>query len=216
MIQTMHKHHGTSQSGISLIIVLILTVVIGLTAAAAMRGATSSQRFTNNVRMENMAQQYAEAALRYCEAQVQIPYTNAAPLAIRTGNLAAANIPVRNMAPAVPAPTTNWENSLTWTAVAGTVGPALARVDLQAGQYSSTLSTTLPSKAPQCAVEMQGLVNATQTFTVTVVTSRGFSSDYAADASGNTTKGSVVWLQSILNLCPGTQAALSGNPLDPC
>jgi type IV pilus assembly protein PilX len=205
------------QSGISLIVVLILTVIIGLTASAAMRGATSSQRLTNNVRMENMAQQYAEAALRFCEAQIQIPF-NTAGVGARVPNLAAANIPVRNMAPAVfpaLAPTGQWESSATWTATAGT-GAAIARVDLQAGQYSSALSSSLPAVAPQCAAEMQVLTSVTSTFTVTVVTSRGFSSDYTADANGETTKGSVVWLQSILNVCPGNQAAITLNATDPC
>jgi hypothetical protein len=37
------------------------------------------------------------------------------------------------------------------------------------------------------------------TFTITVVTARGFSPDYARDGAGNTTNGAVVWLQSIIN-----------------
>ena len=139
------------QDGISLIIVLILTVIIGLTASAAMRGATSSQRLTNNVRMENMAQQYAEAALRYCEAQVQIPFNAVGPAATRTPNLRPANIPVINMpvlAANIPTTAGYWENSATWTATAGT-GSAIARVDVGASQYSSALSSSLPAAAPQ-------------------------------------------------------------------
>ena len=205
-----------SQRGISLIIVLILTVVIGLTAAAAMKGATSSQRVTNNVRMENMAQQYAESALRYCEAQVQIPFNNPAATA-RTANLAPANIPVVSKVPVSGVVAAgNWENSVTWTATAGAVGPSLARVDLASAQFSSALSSKTPAKAPQCAAEMQVLGTAAASYTVTVVTSRGFSSDYEADGVGKTTRGSVVWLQSILNVCPGNQAAVTGTATDPC
>lgn len=192
------------QQGISLIIVLILTVIIGLTAAAAMRKATSGQQLTNNLKMENMAQQYAEAALRYCEAQVQIPAGSAT---VRTNNLLAANILLVNMT-GTPRPRGNWENTATWMTAAGTTGPSQSRVDLGAvgaNLYSSALSSTTPAVPPQCSVEMQVLPGApTPSFTVTVVTSRGFSSDYAADTNGQTTKGSVVWLQSILNVCAGT------------
>ena len=58
------------QTGVSLIIVLIMLVIIGLTSAAAMRNATSGEKVTNNIRLQNLAQQYAEAALRYCEAEM--------------------------------------------------------------------------------------------------------------------------------------------------
>ena len=54
----------TLQTGVSLIIVLIMLVIIGLTSAAAMRNATSGEKVTNNIRLQNLAQQYAEAALR--------------------------------------------------------------------------------------------------------------------------------------------------------
>ena len=216
MKSTSQNSLNRSQRGISLIIVLILTVVIGLTAAAAMKGATSSQRVTNNVRMENMAQQYAESALRYCEAQVQIPFNNPAATA-RTAKLAAANIPVVSKVPVSGVVAAgNWENSVTWTASAGAVGPSLARVDLASTQFSSALSSKTPAKAPQCAVEMQVLGTAVASYTVTVVTSRGFSSDYEADGVGKTTRGSVVWLQSILNACPGNRAAITGTATDPC
>ena len=216
MKSTSQHFSKRAQRGISLIIVLILTVVIGLTAAAAMKGATSSQRVTNNVRMENMAQQYAESALRYCEAQVQIPFNNPAATA-RTANLAPANIPVVSKVPVGGVVAAgNWENSATWTATAGAVGPSLARVDLASTQFSSALSSKTPAKAPQCAVEMQVLGTAVASYTVTVVTSRGFSSDYEADGVGKTTRGSVVWLQSILNVCPGNQAAVTGTATDPC
>jgi Tfp pilus assembly protein PilX len=59
-----------SQRGVTLIIALIMVIIIGLTSAAAMRGATSSEKVVNNIRMQNLAQQYAEAALRYCESQL--------------------------------------------------------------------------------------------------------------------------------------------------
>jgi Tfp pilus assembly protein PilX len=186
------------EQGVSLIIVLILMVVIGFTAAAAMRGATSSQRVTNNVRMDNMAQQYAEAALRYCEAQLQIPDGNVAPLPTRVNSLRVAVIPVIDMTVAGTAGA--WENPVSWTGAVNAGAAAATRTAVPASQYgTAALSSYQPAKAPECVVEIQTLSGATP-FTVTVVTARGFSTDYAADGDGNTVKGSVVWLQSILNM----------------
>jgi Tfp pilus assembly protein PilX len=189
------------QKGISLIVVLIMTVVIGLTAAAAMRGATSNQRVTNNIRMDAVAQQYAEAALRYCETQLQIPATNVSPQPTRVNSLVAANIPVVNMT--VAGTVGAWENTVTWMGAAGAGGAAATRTPLTSGQYSSVASSYLPAKAPECVAETQIL--GSPTFTVAVITARGFSTDYVADStSGRTKNGSVVWLQSVLNLCAGS------------
>ena len=187
------------QRGISLIIVLILMVVIGLTSAAAMRGATSGQRLTNNVRTENVAQQYAEAALRYCETELQ--RADPAPPATqpRPNSLLRAVIPLNDM---TAGGVTTWEKPAAWTGAAG-VGDAITRTTLNQAQYATAgLSSYLPAKAPECLVEVQRI--GAPAFTVTVVTARGFSSDYLADGAGNTTKGSVVWLQSILNMCAAT------------
>ena len=65
-----HRCIFRPQAGVSLIIVLIMLVIIGLTSAAAIRNATSGEKVTNNIRLQNLAQQYAEAALRYCEAEL--------------------------------------------------------------------------------------------------------------------------------------------------
>lgn len=207
----MRKSHrpnlNAPQRGISLIIVLILVVVIGLTASSVMRSATSSQRVTNNLRAEGMAQQYAEAALRFCEAQMVIPDNTGTPLPqpipARFGSLWNANIPLVNITAAIqPA----WLNPVSWTGaaaaaqVAATPHAAATRVTLTAGQISSVgVSTYVPTTLPQCIVERQTLPGATP-FPVIVVTARGFSTDYQADVNGNTTNGSVVWLQSILNM----------------
>ncbi len=179
-----------SQQGISLIIVLIMMVVIGLTAASAMRNATSGQRVTNNARMDSLATQYAESALRYCEAQLQIPDANLAPLPVRVNSLRDANIPTTTFV------ASGWEQTVTWVGVGGA---SATRTSLPAAQYSTAgVSTNVPARAPECVVEHQ--VIGSPTFAVTVVTARGFSPDYEADGSGNTKRGSVVWLQSILNL----------------
>lgn len=205
MNNTFHPNLNASQRGISLIIVLILVVVIGITASSAMRSATSSQRVTNNLRAEGMAQQYAEAALRFCEAQmvdIQDPTPLPQPIPGRLGQLLDAKIPVVNIAGGIPAA---WLNPVSWTGaaaaaqVAATPHAAATRVTLGAGQVSSGVSTYVPTSLPQCIVERQTLPGAPP-FPVVVVTARGFSADYQADANGKTTNGSVVWLQSILNM----------------
>ena len=181
-----------SHQGFSLIVVMIMLVVIGLTAASAMRGATASQKVTNNVRLDNLAQQYAEAALRYCESQLQLAD------AARVNTLKVAVIPTVDMtvAGAVPA----WQNVTSWTGAAGSGGASATRTALPQAQYSTLgLSSTLPARPPECVAEIQNIAAATP-FTVTVITARGFSPNYAADVNGNTTAGSVVWLQSIVNL----------------
>ncbi|MBC7919400.1 MAG: hypothetical protein H7Y28_16475 [Rhodoferax sp.] len=180
------------ERGISLIIVLILLVVIGLTAATAMRGATSSQRVTNNVRMDNLAQQYAESALRYCEAQLQLAD------AARVNSLKLAVIPAVNMT--VVGTVGAWEQTVSWTGVPGSGGASATRTVLPAAQYSTAgVSSSVPARPPECVAETQTLAGS-PTFTVTVVTARGFSPDYTNDGAGNTVSGAVVWLQSILNL----------------
>jgi type IV pilus assembly protein PilX len=179
------------QRGLSLVVVLIMLVVIGLTAASAMRSATTSQKVTNNVRMDNLAQQYAEAALRYCEGQLQLAD------AIRVNSLKIAVIPTVDMT--VVGATPAWQNVTSWTGAAGSGGASATRTSLPQGQYSTAgLSSVLPAKAPECVAEIQNI--GAPAFTVTVVTARGFSSNYSADVNGNTVSGSVVWLQSIINL----------------
>jgi Tfp pilus assembly protein PilX len=171
--------------GISLIIVLIMLVIIGITAATAMRTATSEQRATNNLRMDAIAQQYAEAALRYCEAQISTVAD-----ANRPAGLQAANMPTTTSAASA------WETVNNWAA-----GSAiLVTVPLDRLTDANTEGVTT---RPQCIAEQQQ-VGATPALPALpnraiVITARGFSPDYAADNNGVTTKGAVVWLQSVIN-----------------
>lgn len=172
------------QGGISLIIVLIMLVVIGLTSAAAIRNATSDERVTNNVRMQSLAQQYADAALKYCEAEL------AKADADRVVTLQEANI-VSTLFQAAPA----WDRTDTWI---GAGGASASRTTLPELQIKSASSSFKPTTLPQCVAEKQVLEDTKVAY---VVTARGFSPDYTSDAgTGATTGGSVVWLQSTLVL----------------
>lgn len=178
-----------SQSrGVSLIIVLVMMVIIGITAATSMRSATSEQRVTNNIRMEATAQQYAEAALRFCEAQMRILPDTGRLAQFATATLQAA---ASNVVPVFPAThPSNWENPANWTAT-GVVTGRHTLVDADIGDNT----TNKPAVKPQCLVEFQ----TRGAFAFTVVTARGFSPDYVANGDGTTKQGAVVWLQSIIN-----------------
>lgn len=174
------------QTGISLIIVMLMVVIIGITSAAAIRNATTGERSTNNIRMQGLAQQYAEAALRYCEEQVLKPDATRAVLKEST-------ITLETAFGADP----GWNKSTTWIAGAGVAGDAHASlISLSASQIKSGDSSLAPTILPQCVAERQVLANGTKVY---VITARGFSPDYTFTASTGATKsGSVVWLQSTL------------------
>lgn len=173
-----------SQRGMSLIIVLIMLVVIGLTSAAAIRSATSGERVTNNMRMQNLAQQYAEAALRYCETQISLADASRV-VTLRESNIVTTAFGADGA----------WNQAASWT---GAGGAAASKTSVPSAQLKSADSSSLPNSLPQCVVEKQTLEDGKTTY---VITARGFSPDYTADAgTGATKSGSVVWLQSILSL----------------
>ena len=186
------------QAGVSLIIVLIMLVIIGLTSANAIRNATSSEKVTNNIRLENLAQQYAEAALRFCESElVKATATRVASLTdpmITTVTDTAASL---HSSEGATSPVLAWERTATWTGSAGT-GLSSTRTVLSEAQVKSSDSAFRPTRLPECVAE-RGLSVGTPPITPIVVTARDFSLDYAANATtGKTTSGSVVWLQSTL------------------
>lgn len=171
------------QVGVSLIIVMMMLVIIGITSAATIRNATSSEKLTNNIRVQYLAQQYAEAALRFCESEL------GKPEASRTATLAEVNL-VQTALGATPA----WNQSGTWT---GSGGASASKTVLPENWIKSTDSSFAPTKLPECVVEKQVMADGNLAY---VITARGFSADYRAASDGKTTNGSVVWLQSTVIL----------------
>ncbi len=179
------------QCGVSLLIVLIMLVIIGLTSAASLRSASSNERISNNFRMHALAEQYAEAALRYCETQLTLAD------GARVDSLKEASL--RNFTGAAyPA----WANPLTWT---GAGGASASLTSVPEAFVASADSAFKPTQLPQCAVEKQSLA-LTQNGVppgaadVYVITARGFSTDYSASPQGVGLTGSVVWLQSLVSV----------------
>lgn len=163
--------------GVSLVIVLIMMIIIGITAATAMRSATSEQRATNNQRVEASALQYAEAALRYCESEM------AKDTLSRISSLQNAN--VNSSTPA----TLVWILPASWNGSGATSRTTVPPDKLQINAAHSVL----PAYPPQCVVE----INSVQGM---LITARGFSPDYNPDpGTGETLTGAVVWVQSATN-----------------
>ena len=168
------------QRGVSLIITLIMLVIIGLTAASAMRGAASSEQVVNSLRLQNLAQQYAEGSLRYCETQIGLADAS------RVATLREAQI----LAPTGSVP--SWQVTATW------VGGATRFTTVPASQIRSADSSIIPGTLPQCFAERATLPDGS---TAIIITARGFSPDYTANSTtGQTLTGSVVWLQSVVVL----------------
>lgn len=176
ILQVSAARRRTSR-GVSLVIVLIMMIIIGITAATAMRTATSEQRATNNQRVEATALQYAEAALRYCESEL------AKPDGSRIASLQNANIP-----PSTP-------STLVWVLPTSWNGPGAAtRITVPGDKLQiNAAESVLPTHLPQCVVEQNSVQGR-------LVTARGFSPDYDRNTTtGETLTGAVVWVQSAIN-----------------
>ena len=171
-----------------MVIVLVMLLVIGIGSATVIRTAVSDEQMTNNMRVQNLAQQYAEAALAYCESELIKP-NDQTPAAGRKGTTL-ENSKILEVAFG-DAP--GWSQAVTWT---GTGGASASRTVVPAAQIESADSSFVPAKRPECVVEHHEINGAGDK--AYVITARGFSPDYQADTNGETMRGSVVWLQSTL------------------
>jgi type IV pilus assembly protein PilX len=166
---------GAPQAGATLVLSLLLLALMGLGASAAMRSSNSSQRASDNFQRELAAHQYAEAGLRYCEAQMLLAPSS------RPNALSAIDS-------STAATVSTWDQASTWS--------SSRVVSVPAAQFaSSSASTYTTVTPPQCLVEKFALPDGSDALRVTA---RGFSPGYSADTQGRTLSGSVVWLQSIL------------------
>lgn len=165
------RNYPRGERGVALIVAMIVLVIIGLTSVSVMRGALSSDQLVNNSRVQTLASQAAQIALRYCENQAN---ADTLPGSFHLGASAAPDA-------------LNWLEFDNWS-----VDTIVNEVpDL----YMETADSTFaPSKAPQCIAQCTVLPDGTK---VLQTNSRGFSPDYSdEDADGYADSGSVVWLQS--------------------
>ncbi|WP_230178914.1 hypothetical protein [Aquabacterium sp. CECT 9606] len=166
-----------------LIVVLIMLVVIGLVSAAAMRGALTADQISNNARLENLAKQAAQIALRFCEAQL---------------------VPTPRIT-IYPAPTDiGTDTKATWETYAHWSGPqAGIKATTVPESYLKATDSYAPRTLPQCLVE-----NSRFSPNAKIVTARGFGPDYDATRAS----GSVVWLQSVVSLQPAATPTTPATP----
>lgn len=172
------------QQGVVLIVVLIMLVIIGLTSAAVMRNALTTDLVSANVRAETLATEAAQLALSYCEQQL---LKGGAALVLKPADVNG-----------------HWSKLDNW--LEGSVNGPISPPNWGTRDDSGSASASAGSKAPQCMAEQITLpggapASATDDIVVTV-TARGFTPDYKEDATkkGQVLSGSAVWLQSTLRL----------------
>lgn len=178
----MPRPGSRTQRGIVLITALILLVVITLVALLAVQGSISGEQVSRNLRVNAVANQAAETALRLCEDDI---------LAVTT-TLVINRLPETGTAtiPSLWASTATWSNAL----MANTVTTA------DFNSANAAARTVTSAVLPQCVIEEYPILTAQggiprQSY---LITARGFSADYRVNGSGQVVSGSVVWLQSIL------------------
>ena len=181
---------GGRQRGIVLIVVLIMLMVLSILASVSIRGASSTEQVANQSRLKALGQQAAEAALRYCEEQVQL---NA---------LDGTKGFVPEAAPVGAGVKYSWETMANWDAIDGAVTPWILTGNLKtltAAQFKASGdagAVTYFKRPPECMSQYL----ATGDTKVFVTTARGFGPEVSATKDGNVPKGSEIWLQSVVTM----------------
>lgn len=171
------SHPG--QRGVVLIVALIMLVIIGLSSAAVMRNAMMADAVSNNTRMEALATEAAQIALRFCETQL---LNNAAGFVVQPVAAAGQQQP--------------WERFSNWHGDEARA-TRLSNDDVVSDNAALSYDDDDP-RLPQCLAEQYPDPNSPGTHLASTftVTARGFSPDYSEDNNGRRLSGSVVWLQS--------------------
>lgn len=180
--QMASRHGPRRQSGVVLVISLVMLVIVSMLVVFNMRAATSTEAITNNTRIAGLGTQAAEIALRYCET---------ATVQIASGAVTLVSVPAIQDYAASPKwqSVTNWDSTRTGVYVLPT----------SAVNETGLLSTY--QRAPECVVErlpMAKADNTTDTSTSYIITARGFGPE-VAPGTGRPSGGEV-WLQSTIEL----------------
>ena len=180
--------HKRPQTGVVLIIALVMLVVISLLATLSIRNAVSTESVSGNVRTTQLATQAAEIALRYCEeAVVQLNSPGTGTLAVTPAILDYTSPPRWVTTGA------NWDGSASSATV----------FVIPTASVNKVGSVTF-NRFPECMVERVPVVTTANVLSVTstyTITARGFGPEVAAvDAARTRPTGSEVWLQSTIEL----------------
>lgn len=173
----LHPRPARTQRGVVLIMALIMLAIIAITSAQALKSITLGDQIGNNLRGQKLAQQVAEAGLRWCEMQVL------------------QNNPALPVLPEPDDPTVEaWQVLANWNNA----------VAVPAAVIANALGNQALPQLPQCLAQLAPLSNLgvadnnlaqAQVMARSVrVSIRGFSPDYVR--VNNTGAGSEVWIVS--------------------
>lgn len=174
---------------------LIMLVIISLAGLLAARNSATHEQFSNNMRTTQVARQSAEAALRYCEAVVIDITSNEGILhgdlepKIVTTELDSADIA-----------TGAWNTKANWVDGAANLIT-----------FTPTFGDTVQAEARVAAANYPTCLIQAMTEDRFLVTSRGLSNDAVVDANNQLTRGSEIWLQSVLSPGVPTTSSSGGN-----
>lgn len=184
-------HSPTDQHGVVLIVALILLVIISLLAVTSMRGASSAESISGNVRTTELATQAAEIALRHCE-KAAIRHTKVTLGGSTDPDLLNYDVQGLDNTKMIWANTAvQWQNIATWDSTA-TSTYVLTTTTLGSGTYK---------RPPECMVESLTGTTPVSTSASFIITARGFGPEVAAaDSSRTRPQGSEVWLQSTIEI----------------
>ena len=184
-----HRIGRPAQRGIVLMISLIMILVISLLAVTSMRNVASSESVSGNVRTTELATQSADIALRHCESSVvKITKLIADPSDVSAEASYPTTLAEGNVIRAASAGA--WQSTSTWDT---TSTPFVLPATLVGGTATFT-------RRPECMVESLTGTAATGPPASFVVTARGFGPEVTTPAGSGRPVGTVVWLQSTLDI----------------
>ena len=165
-----NKSALSTQTGMVLIVGLIMVLLMSIIGVAAIRGSNMQELMAGNMRDRNLAFQAAEAGLRMAEARVQ---TSGASLVFdNTGGL----LTNQNLTTAAKGPVSHWDSTL-WDSTALTL--TKTDIDLQLSKLPQYVIERLEvsaagSAATGGAVEYGATEDEVTSQTLYRITSRGF------------------------------------------
>ena len=175
------RHAYRHESGAVLPVALILLILLTLAGLSSAKRAITHDVVAQNLRVNEVAQQSAESALRHCEAVVMDLVDNKGAKfpadAARVGRVVIAD---------AEAPAALWAQPANWAAGSASriVAPMAFTANVRAGAQG------IP--APMCIAEAM----APDRY---LITARGHSADSTFNANGHLITGAEVWMQSILS-----------------
>jgi type IV pilus assembly protein PilX len=168
------------QRGVVLIVALIMLMILSVLASISIRGASSNEQVANQSRLQALARQTAETALRFCEQQVQANALNAA-----TGFAPEA-------APVGAGTKYRWETMTNWDAVPSPSADLKTVTVTSSGDAGTKVYFT---RQPECMAQYLPDPSGK----VFVTTARGFGPEVGAK-DGSAPVGTEVWLQSVITM----------------